>query len=247
MKSMFTYAMIFIGWLLGGFFCGISGLGAMMLALPVLTFVLAPKTAILLCCLVGGPCCIQLAWLYRKHVSCPDIKWLWLGCIPGCVIGTLVLKTVPANCLQLGLSLLICVFLILQFTENESGTVLKDSIPSLLIAGCASGFTNATVSIGGVPMGIFVLFKQWDKNKARGTMGMFFMLSSLITIAVQWFSGLYSASLFGLSFIGTAGCFAGMSLGFKVGKSINQMLFIKLIQIFLACVAIMLFWKGIRS
>jgi uncharacterized membrane protein YfcA len=219
----------------------------MMIALPVLTFVLDTKTAILLCCIVGVPCCIQLAWLYREHIYWPDIKWLWIGCIPGCIIGTLTLMAVPANWLQLGLSLLICVFLLLQLAGNHSKWTLPDSVASLLITGCAGGFTNATVSIAGVPMGIFVLLKHWDKDKARSAMGIFFLLSNLITIAVQWYSGLYSLHLLQLSSAGAVGCFAGMSLGFKIGKKINQSLFVKIVLIFLAGVAVMLFWKGIQS
>ena len=244
---MITWAMIFSGWLLGGFFCGISGLGAMMIALPVLTFVLDTKTAILLCCIVGVPCCIQLAWLYRKHICWSDIKWLCVGCVPGCIIGTLTLMAVPANWLQLGLSLLICVFLFLQLAGNRSGRTLPDSVSSLLITGCAGGFTNATVSIAGVPMGIFVLLKQWDKDKARSAMGMFFLLSSLITIIVQACSGLYDSRLLQLSAAGAAGCFVGMSLGFKIGRNINQSLFVRLVLVFLAVVAVVLFWKGLRS
>ncbi len=238
---------IFVGWLIGGFVSGISGFGAMMLALPILSLGLRPLEAILTCCIVAAPCCMQLAWLYRKYVYWPDMKWLWAGCVPGCVLGTLALKVVPAGWLQIGISLLICLFLIMQVFGSRTSFTLKDSVSSLLITGCASGFTNSSVSVVGVPMGIFVLLKHWDKDRARGTMTMFFLLSSLITIATQALYGLYDMHLFALSGIGTAAVFIGQYLGFLLGKRISQSVFVKFALCFLGCAAAMLFMKGISN
>ena len=115
---MFTAFFVFLGWFIGGFVSGISGFGAMMLALPVLTLGLAPKDAILTCCIVAGPCCIQLAWLYRRYVYWPDMKWLWISCVPGCILGTLTLMVLPVGWLQIGISLLICIFLLVQLLNQ---------------------------------------------------------------------------------------------------------------------------------
>ncbi len=243
----FTAFFIFTGWLIGGFVSGISGFGAMMLALPILSLALSPLDAILTCCIVAAPCCIQLAWLYRKHVYWPDMKWLWASCVPGCILGTLALKAVPACWLQIGISFLICIFLAMQFLGGKMSCTLKDSVWSLLVTGCASGFANSSVSVVGVPMGIYVLLKHWDKDRARGTMSMFFLLCSLITFATQYLYGLYSVRLFTFSAIGTAGCFAGQCLGFIVGKRISQSIFVKFALCFLGCAAAMLFWKGISG
>ncbi|MBP3730264.1 MAG: sulfite exporter TauE/SafE family protein [Mailhella sp.] len=244
---MFTVFFVFFGWFIGGFVSGISGFGAMMLALPVLTLGLDAMDAILTCCIVAGPCCMQLAWLYRSFVYWPDMKWLWLGCVPGCILGTITLMAIPAGWLQIGISLLICIFLIVQIFGGRATWTLPDSIAALLITGCASGFCNSSVSVVGVPMGIFVLLKHWDKDKARGTMAMFFLLSSLITILTQWLSGVYNSYLFQISAIGAIGCFIGQALGFRVGRHINQAVFVKFALCFLTCAAVMLFFKGIRA
>ena len=54
---------VFIGWVIGGFVSGVSGFGAMILALPILSFGLALLNAILTCCIVDGPCSAQLVLL----------------------------------------------------------------------------------------------------------------------------------------------------------------------------------------
>ena len=177
--NLFTDSVIFLGWFVGGLASGVSGFGAMMLALPVLTLVLEPRDAILVCCIVAGPCCVQLAWLYRRFVSWPDMKRLWIGCIPGCVLGTLTLMAVPAGWLQIGISLLIVLFLAVQLLGARTAWTLPGSPACLLAAGCASGFCGATVSIVGLPMGISVLLRHWDKDRARGTMGIFLCSATL--------------------------------------------------------------------
>ena len=243
--DLYTVLFVFAGWIIGGFVSGVSGLGAMMLALPILSIVLTAHDAILTCCIVAFPCCIQLAWNYRKSVYWPDMKTLWLSCIPGCIAGTAVLKIAPVNLLQLSISLLIATFVLLECLRTKTRFCLKDSVPALALAGAASGFTGSAVSIVGVPMGIFVLLTRWDMDRARGTMSMFFLLCTLITVLTQWFSGLYSLYLIKLSLIGTLGCALGQDIGYRVGKHICQKTFVLFVLCFLTCAAIVLFSKGL--
>lgn len=244
---MATVLFVFIGWVVGGFVSGVSGFGAMMLALPILSLGLAPLDAILTCCIVAGPCSAQLGWLYRRHVHWDDMKWLWISCIPGCILGTLTLKVVPASRLQIGIGLMIAVFLAMQAFGARAAWRLPDSRMSLVVTGVTSGFAGSSVSIPGVPIGIFVLLKQWDKDRARGAMGMFFLLCTWITITAQFAAGLYTADLMKISVVGVAGCLIGQELGYRVGKRINQSMFVRFAFCFLACSAIMLVYKGVRA
>ena len=218
-----------------------------MLALPILSLKLSPSDAILTCCIVAFPCCIQLAWNYRHSVYWPDIKTLWMSCIPGCIAGTLVLKITPVALLQLCISLLIGIFVVLQCFNEKAGVRLKDSPLALCLAGAASGFTGSAVSIVGVPMGIFVLLTQWDKDRARGTMSMFFLVCTFITIVTQWFSDLYTLYLAKLSLIGTLGCLIGQECGYRIGKHMCQKTFVRFVLCFLSCAALILFFKSLKS
>ncbi|MCR4667527.1 MAG: sulfite exporter TauE/SafE family protein [Desulfovibrio sp.] len=240
-----TAIVVFTGWLLGGFASGVSGLGAMMLALPILSMKLSAQNAILTCCLVAFPCCLQLAWNYRKNIHWPDLKPLWLACIPGCLLGTLVLTVAPPALLELGIGILIAIFIAVQLSAKKTRTPLKSTILSLSIAGAGSGFTGSAVSIVGVPMGIFVLLAHWDKDRARGTMSMFFMLSTLITVCSQWAAGLYSMYLLHISLIGILGCLIGQDAGYRVGRHLHQRTFVIFVLSFLSCAAAVLCYKGI--
>ena len=95
-----TMFCVVVGWFLGGFTSGVAGFGAMMVALPILTLGMPPAQAVLVSCIVGAPSCTHLAWLYHRDVVWADMRWLWLGCLPGCLAGAFVLKVVPMHYLQ---------------------------------------------------------------------------------------------------------------------------------------------------
>lgn len=243
-----TLAMICVavGWFIGGFTSGVAGFGAMMVALPILTLGMPPAQAVLVSCIVGAPSCSHLAWLYRKDVVWADMRWLWLGCIPGCVAGAYVLKVVPVPYLQFSISLMIACFVLLQVLREKSVWRLPDSKASLLITGMAGGFSNSTVSIPGVPIGIFVVLKRWDKDRARAAMSMFFALSTWVTLGSQWYVGLYTSDMLYLALAGIVISFLAQELGYRVGRHLNQKTFVRFMLIFLSCAALILFYKSIQ-
>ncbi len=237
---------VFIGLLLGGFTSGAAGFGIMMIALPILTLGLNATDAVLVCCLVGVPTSFHLAWLYHSFVRWSDMKMLWLGCVPGCMVGAYTLKVVPMDSLQLAISIIIAFFVLLQLFREKASWRLPDSRSSLLIAGATSGFVNATVSLVGVPIGIFILLKGWDKDRARATMSMLFVLSGCVTMGSQWFAGLYTVDLVTLSLCGSVASFIGQEIGFRIGRHLDQKMFIRFVLFFLSVSAVTLFYKAMQ-
>lgn len=242
--TMFVF--VILGWFCGSVVGGATGLGAMMIALPIMSLGIPASKAVLVSCLVGAVACVQLAWLYREYVVWRDLKWMWLGCLPGCVLGALTLKTVPISLLQLMISIMIFCFVLLQIFSRHTQWKLGDSSFWSLLAGLGGGFANASVSVVGVPVGIFVLLKRWDRDKARATMSMFFLISGWITVASQWSAGLYEPDLLKFAAAGLIGSLIGQRIGFSLGRRLNQKLFVRFVLLFLTCAATVLFYKGIQ-
>ena len=88
MDNVWVNTAVFVGWLLGGIIGGATGIGAIMIAMPILTMVLAPGDAVLVSCLVGLYGCIHLALAYRRDCKWADIRDLGIGVVPGCVVRT---------------------------------------------------------------------------------------------------------------------------------------------------------------
>ena len=173
------------------------------------------------------------------------MKWLWASCLPGCILGAYTLRVVPMRWLQIAISLMIAVFIVLQMMQGKTSWKLRSTPPSLCAAGFASGFANSSVSIVGVPIGIYILLTRWDKDHARSTMAMLFVMSGWITLASQGAAGLYDMRHLCWAVAGVAGSVIGQWVGFRMGRHINQTIFVKFVLTFLTAAAVLLFWKAI--
>ena len=81
-----------LAWFLGGFINGVSGMGAAMVALPIVACVLEMSEAVPATCLVAVTLAVYVAWMYRAHSRVAPIIPMLLGCIPGLIIGVCVLR-----------------------------------------------------------------------------------------------------------------------------------------------------------
>lgn len=78
-----SYPLVFLAWFLGGFINGVSGMGAAMVALPIVACVLEMSEAVPATCLVAVTLAVYVAWMYRAHSRVAPIIPMLLGCIPG--------------------------------------------------------------------------------------------------------------------------------------------------------------------
>ena len=98
----------------------------------------------------------------------------------------------------------------------------------------------------GVPIGIFILLKGWDKDRSRATMSSLFLLCGWATFFSQWAAGLYTAELFKLAVCGIVGALIGQELGYRAGRYLDQKMFTRFVLFFLSMAAATLFYKSMQ-
>ena len=113
-----SYPLVFLAWFLGGFINGVSGMGAAMVALPIVACVLEMSEAVPATCLVAVTLAVYVAWMYRAHSRVAPIIPMLLGCIPGLIIGVCVLRVVPGIWLQGGLGAALIVYVAWQLLHR---------------------------------------------------------------------------------------------------------------------------------
>lgn len=92
MDFVWTCLMVALGWFFGGIVGGATGIGTIMIAMPMTTAMLSPSDAVLLSCLTGLFGTVHLAYSYRKACSWTDIRDIVIGSVPGCILGALILR-----------------------------------------------------------------------------------------------------------------------------------------------------------
>ena len=236
--------MVALGWLFGGLVGGATGIGAIMVAMPLMTAVISPGDAVLVSCITGLYGTVHLSISYRKACSWADIRDLVIGAIPGSVLGALTLRVASMQALQLMVCAMLACFIVMQLFRRAATYRLPDSMLIGLGAGFVCGFVSGSVAMVGAPLGIYVLMKHWSPDRARGNMSVFYVFTTVASVLSQAFAGLYSASLLPLALAGVAGCCVGQIIGVRLGRRIDQQLFQRIVLAFLALAAVILFARA---
>lgn len=244
MDFFWTCFMVALGWMFGGLVGGATGIGSIMVAMPLMTAVLTPGEAVLVSCLTGFYGTLHLSYSYRKSCCWKEIRDLAAGAVPGCVLGALVLRVASMQTLQLMVCTLLVCFIGMQFFRRAATYRLPDSTVIGVVAGLICGFVSGSVAMVGAPLGIYVLMKHWSPDRARGNMSVFYLFTSVTSVAAQAFAGLYTVTLFQVSLAGVAGCFLGQIAGVRLGRRIDQKLFQRIVLGFLAVAAVVLFARA---
>lgn len=242
---LLTCAIVAFGWFWGGMIAGISGVGAVMVAMPLATLVVSPTESVLLSSLVGMYSSIHMGVAYRRSCVWKEVRDLVIGSFPGCILGGLVLKAAPAQALQLMISIVLALFVLMQLFRRSAAWKLPDSTFIGITVGVVCGFVSASVTMVGAPLGIYVLLRHWHPDRARGNMSVFYVFTGIGAVIVQATMGLYNAQLFQIALAGVAACSIGQSIGIRLGRHLDQILFRKILIVFLALSAAMLFMRAL--
>lgn len=244
MEFVWTCFMVALGWGFGGVVGGATGIGAIMVAMPLMTTVLSPSDAVLVSCLIGFYATIHLSISYRKAFHWADIRDLAIGAVPGCALGALVLRVASMQVLQLMVCAMLACFIAMQCFRRVASYRLPDSTVVGVLAGLVCGFVSGSVAMVGAPLGIYVLMKHWEPDRARGNMSVFYVFTGVSSVISQAVAGLYTVTLFQVAIAGMAGCFVGQVLGVRLGRRIDQKLFQRIVLLFLAVAAVILFVRA---
>jgi uncharacterized protein len=174
--------------LLAGFTQGVSGFGAGLVAMPLLTLLIGIKAAVPLSMLNGLIITGFLSLQLKSHIDWRKIMPLLLGCLPGIVIGASLLKRLNADHLQLGLGLFIIIYAAYSLRLRPKPRRISNRW------GYAAGFLTGTISsvfsAGGPPAIIYVSLTGWAKDEIKATLSVFFFVSGIATALGHAASGL---------------------------------------------------------
>ena len=238
--------MVALGWVFGGIVGGATGIGAIMVAMPLMTAAVTPGEAVLVACLTGLYGTLHLSYSYRKSCCWKEIRDLAIGAVPGCFVGALVLRVASMQFLQLMVCAMLACFITMQLFRRAAAYRLPDSTLIGVIAGFVCGFVSGSVAMVGAPLGIYVLMKHWSPDRARGNMSVFYLFTGIASVVSQAFAGLYTVTLIQIALAGVAGCFIGQVIGVRLGRRINQKLFQRIVLGFLALAAVILFVRAME-
>ena len=219
-------------WAVASFVNSLSGMGAGMLAVPCMLLFLPVQLTVPLSCLLGTVLSVGLFLQYRKEFQLKNIIPALIGSVPGAFLGTYILTVVSSHVIEIMMAVFLISYVIWSFLQKQQEKEEKTNIILVgALSGFLAGFFGTTTSFSGPPIGIFILYAGWKKQKALATMGGAFVLINTVSCLSHYFAGSYTNELLTYLYVGAPACILGICLASPVIKYISQKMFRKLLLI----------------
>lgn len=208
----------------------LTGFGFALLAVPLLSLTLAPKTAVVLVFLLGSLSSILTALLNRGAVNWVEVRRLSVGSFLAMPFGVVLLIGASVTLLRVILGVATCAAAFwLMFGQNASQSWAKrPSAPYVM--GAVSGILNTSLSTNGPPIVAYLRARGLGVDSFRSTISTFFVLSSVVGLAMLFVGGaVHHQSL--MLFAWSVGfCFIGWAVGQFSASRINPAHFTKAVD-----------------
>lgn len=226
-----------------GFTQGVAGFGFGLLAIPLLSLFIDIKTAVPLCNLLGVLITAFLSLRLRKHIDRRKIFPLMFGCIPGVVVGTLVLKNTPTELLSVFMGVMLITYGLYRLTGNKQPRSIDPRWA--YVAGFFTGAISSAFSAGGPPTIIYATLRGWDKNEIKATLSGFFLTVGLTVITAHALTGLTTGLVLHYFLLSAPVVIGGVFIGSLLYDRIDTGAFLKLLMYLLLAMGILMIWKGV--
>ncbi|WP_028866159.1 sulfite exporter TauE/SafE family protein, partial [Psychromonas aquimarina] len=200
---------------LGSLTQSLIGFGLAVIASPLL-YIVDPQLVPVPVILMGFSIALLTLFRERRELKFDGMQYALLGRIPGGFIGVALLMLAPQPVLGLAIAVIVGLTVILSFLKfNVSINRL-----SLFIAGILSGIFANIAAIGGPPIAILLAGKE--ANQFRAALSAFFIISSLISLAILAAAGFLNTTQLQLSLMLLPSMLLGYLVSGKLVQRINK-------------------------
>lgn len=191
---------------------GLTGFGFGMVAIPLLSSMMSPKSAVPLSVLFSWITNTILLLRFRKSVETRIVGKLMVGIVVGIPVGVFFLKSIDDTLLKILLGSF-TIFYVLNdfFNFLQTKIVIPDKYS--LVAGVVSGCLSGGFGFGALPVLIFVSAKVFDNEKLKGTLHYVWLITLSSMIIFLSFFGLVHIRLLSGSIIYLPFVLTGLFIG----------------------------------
>ncbi len=238
---------IFIGlfiFLISATLQGLTGFGFSILAVPLITLFISPKTAVPILLIYSMIINIVVLYSARKAVN---LKKIWILLAAGIItmpLGAHLLVIMDEGLLKIFIGSIILIFgtlLLIGFRKQFRNEKL-----TMLPVGMLSGLLGGSISISGPPIILFLSNQDVDKHAFRGNLAAYFFILNIFTIPVYYWNGLLTNEVWNYSLAFLPGLLVGVFAGNFLSHKIKDDHFKKLTLILLIIMGLLSIVSGLR-
>jgi uncharacterized protein len=219
---------LFLGWdlvvwavgtavcLIAGIVRGVVGFGYALIVISGLNVVALPAEVVPLATMLDLASGLNMINMVRRDVHWKGARWLGLGALIGIPLGILLLISLNANAMQLGISVAILVSVILIARGFAFRKVPGN--PLMFLTGGVSGFLSGSGGIPGPPLILLYLSSPLPIATTRATTVAFFLLVDTVALIGMASQDLVTMETFQRAAVLVPISFIGIAIGARLFK-----------------------------
>ncbi len=243
---MEVYIFIF-AWFLAGFVNGIGGMGAAMVAVPIITGIMPSEMLTPVACIIVFFISCHMTWNFRQGCLYSSLKQMLIGMVPGSLVGLGMLILIPTYSMQLLTGIVMLAFVLWQFTRKMNTIQRPETLGKSMATGFTSGVLNTSISFGMPPIGVYALYLGWTPLQTVGTTNVFSIFAYLFACATQASAGLYTQEVLIWAAYGVPASMLGIALSMPLARRINAATFKRVLLLVIAAGGLTCLWRGFNS
>jgi uncharacterized membrane protein YfcA len=199
------------------------GFGFALLAVPLMAFVVATKSAVVIVFLTGSATSVWLAARLVHRVEWRTTRRLGAGAVVGAPVGVVILSTVSPTALRLllGVTTSLAAVWIIVSSRRASARPVEHRRSTTFALGVASGVLNTSLATSGPPLVYELRRTGFHGDRFRATISAAFVISNLIGLPLLALAGLITSYDVTLAAISILPCVAGFVVGGHIGDSLS--------------------------
>ena len=241
--SVFPELLLTLIAVFAGFTQGMTGVGIITVALPLMALLVEMKTVIPMVGLLAVTINLALGWQMRGAIRWRLCLPLLLAAIPGIPLGVYVLKTVSSAALQIGLGAV----LVAYGGYAVSRAPVQRDLSSFwaYVAGFVAGGLGGSIGVSGPPIIVYTSIQPWSKDTIKATMVAYFLLTTLGISSMHAATGLVTDRVLNLYAASLPGLVLGGVLGIACYRHIRTEGYKRLLMLMILLLGGVLAWKGL--
>ena len=204
------------------------GFGFALLAVPLLTFAVPAKAAVVIA-LINGTVTSTWMLIHLHHRVEPEAtRRLGIGAVLGAPVAVLVLRVIAPDSLRLLVGVTTCVAAVWIIGSSRLGRAEVDAAPRLANrdAGIVSGVSSTSVATNGPPVVYELRRRGLYGDVFRATMSAVLLVADVVGIPLLAGAGLVTSTILVLSVISLVPCVAGIAVGSWISRQMEPAHFV---------------------
>ncbi len=233
---------IILGWFAGGFFNGIAGFGAAMIAMPLIAPFMDLSVAVPSCTLIVLTLNCHVGWTFRNYIEWNFVKEIFLGAIPGVILSIFVLEYVSETHLKIGMGAFIaCYALWSLHSDKESDRIISPAWGYL--SGLLSSALGMAFGFNGPPLAAYIAYSGCSARSVKGILGAGFIITGVFIVTAKAMTGQITETVLLTYAAATPAVILGSKLGIWLSSHFNEYSYRKVLFIALAGMGLKVMWS----